>query len=186
VLGFDLESSNITKRVAFPVLIARSVAAITAPTTPGALALGDPLVYRPSSSTTAILVTNPAGQVETLSAQAGEAVVFPATNRPGLYLISETNDSDQEIAASQFVVNAGSLSESDLRPNPHLASELQGGTTESTPSGESSSLSDLWPPLVVIALIVIGLEWLVSRMGTLRGLVPRRMPAPFTGKRGGT
>ncbi len=184
-LGFDLESSNITRRVAFPVLIARSVAAITTPTTPSALALGDPLVYQPSAASTGVLVTNPAGTVATLPVQEGEPVVFTATNRSGLYLISETSDSGQEIATSQFVVNAGSLSESDLRPNPDLAASLQRGVSGAASSGDSPALSDLWPPLVAIALIVIALEWLVSRIGSPRGLVPRWRLALLAGKRGG-
>jgi hypothetical protein len=184
VLGFDLETSNITKRVAFPVLIARSVAAITTPTTPGALALGDPLVYQPATSATDVQVTNPAGNATTHSVQVGEPIVFPATNRSGLYLISETSESGQEISTSQFVVNAGSLSESNLRSNADLAAALQGGATQSGSDGDSSSLSDLWPPLVIIAMIVIALEWLVSRLGSLRGLVPRRIPSLLAGKRG--
>ncbi len=185
VLGFDLESSNITKRVAFPVLIARSVAAVTTPSTPSALPLGEPLVYRPTSgSTTGLQVTNPAGDAATLPVQEGEPVVFPATNRAGLYLLSETNDAGQEIATSQFVVNAGSLSESSLRPNPDLAASLQGNVTGDASGSDSRGLSDLWPPLVVIALVVIALEWLVSRLGSVRGLVPRLIPARLAGKRG--
>ena len=180
--GFDLETSNITQRVAFPVLIARSVSDLTVAPMASTLGLGEPLLFRATDNATEVAVTDPSGETTTL-AISGElnTVLFEGTGLAGLYSVREIGEQDQVLEETAFVVNAGHPIESDLRPNPSLEAALQGGTASNAAVMERQGLADIWPMLVAIATAVIALEWVVFHAGrwrlpTLRNLsslVPR-------------
>jgi len=178
--GFDLESSNITQRVAFPVLIARTVADLTVAPIPSTLALGDPLLYRISESVAEVAVTNPMGEITILTVpQAVDTVVFDSTGLDGLYTVDELGDDGQVLQASTFVVNAGHPVESDTRPNPSLGDALAGGSASDVAVTERQGLADLWPMLVSIAMAVIALEWLVFSAGVARLPTARSLASAF-------
>ncbi len=179
-LGFDLQTSNITQRVAFPVLIARAVAAITNPPVPSVLSIGAPLLYRTSDQAASIEVIAPNESVTAIPVpDAIDSALFEDTGIPGLYTIRELGPSDQLLAETVFVINAGHPLESDLRANPDLNAALQDGAVSAPATAPNEGLADLWPTIAAIALAVIALEWIV-----FHGLRMRR-PRFFPPKRAG-
>ena len=182
-MGFDLATSNITQRVTFPILVARSVESLTSPVIPNAIAVGESLVITANPAAASLVVANPLDQQTTLAVTEGEPVVMRDTGRGGIYTLTEQSAAEQVLAQYQVVVNAGSIAESNLRPNPDLPSLLSGGdTTAGTTQGDDAQ-SDLWPLLAGLALVVIAAEWLVSRAQGLTPLLQRIRAR--TVKRGG-
>ena len=169
--GFDLSTSNITQRVAFPILVARAVESLTEPPIPSAIAAGEPLVIGANPSTASLLVTNPIDQDSSLPVTAGEPVIMRTTGRSGIYTLTEMSAAGQPLDQYQVVVNAGSLAESNLRPNPDLAEALAGTWDGTSDRAGSIVKSDLWPLLTVVALAVIAAEWIVARA---QGATPAR------------
>jgi hypothetical protein len=178
--GFDLESSNITQRVAFPVLVARSVADLTIAPMASTLGLGEPLLYTASDSATDVVVTGPDGAATELAAgDAGQTVLFEGTGLAGLYTVAEHGDGGQLLEETAFVVNAGHPMESDLRINQSLDASLQGGAAANDTVAERQGLADIWPMLVAIAAAVIALEWLIFHVGQWRLPSLRNLPLPM-------
>ena len=167
-LGFDLESSNLTQRVAFPVLVARSVADMVTEPGASALALGETLRYPLTTGTTTVSVTDPAGEITTIDAQkSGGSILFEGVGQAGRYTLSELAG-EQMLDEVVFVVNAGHPIESDLRPNDALADSLTGAAAGDADVSERRGLADLWPLLVAVAGVVIALEWLAASAGWLQ------------------
>lgn len=167
--GFDLESSNLTQRVAFPVLIARSVADLTAEPLAGTLALGEPLSFSPASGASSIAVADPGGETTRVDlAGTGGPVLFEGTGRAGMYTLTELGQGNQVLEETVFVVNAGHPVESDLRVNDSLAESLQGAAASDEAATERRGLADIWPLLVALAAIAVAAEWLVFSAGWLR------------------
>lgn len=167
-LGFDLETSNITQRVAFPILIARSVSTLVTPPGSNLLALGDAIAFDPNPATSQVNITVPDDSVTELAMTDEAPISFADTTRPGLYLVEELDANGQVRESAHYVVNTGSLAESDLRPRDGLLSALVGGDTSNLDAGNTGALSDLWPLLVAVALLVIAAEWMIARFGALR------------------
>jgi hypothetical protein len=186
ILTVDPETSNLPKRVAFPVLIANMVAALAPDGVPAAIPLGEPLVYEPRASTGSVEIVPPSGEPVVLpvfvapprekdTASPGSNprdVVYTDTGAAGAYTVTETDAAGIDAGSTRFVVNAGHPRESDLRANLGLASALAGasGTRVNTPREERF---DLWPLLTLIALLVIAAEWLTTLWSARRG-APRR------------
>jgi hypothetical protein len=170
VLAVDPETSNLPKRVAFPVLIANMVGALAPDGIPAALALGDPLVYEPRAATAAVEITAPSGAVTHLpvgqtaaaSGPTGGAVardvVFTDTGTAGAYTVSEQDAAGASLGSTRVVVNAGHSRESDLRPGPGLADALA-NASGAVATAERQERVDLWPLLALGALAAIILEW---------------------------
>jgi hypothetical protein len=171
--GFDLASSNITERVTFPILVARSVESLTTPPIPGAIGVGDTLLVTAAPAATTVQVTNPIGRQTSLDVSSGEPAVVRKTGHSGIYLLTELASTGQVLAEYQIVVNAGSLTESNLRPNPGLADSLEGGDGSEPLANGSNPRSDLWPLLAALALFVIAAEWLVVRAQGARPMFAR-------------
>jgi hypothetical protein len=85
-------------------------------------------------------------------------LVFPDTGRPGDYQITELDSQGNVIGGGTVVVNAGHTRESDLRANLDLPGILATAQTTAD-TGSRLGLADLWPALVTVALIILGLEW---------------------------
>ena len=174
VLAIDPESSNLPKRVAFPVLVANMIAALAPDGIPAAIPLGEPLVYEPRAATAAVEIVPPGGEpalfpvapaapddAETPSAALARQIVYADTGAAGAYTVTETDASGIELGSTRFVVNAGHPRESDLRVNPGLAATL------ATASGADIAATrqervDLWPLLALLALLAIGAEWIAA------------------------
>lgn len=186
VMTFDLNdrATNLPQRISFPILMANIANELAPSPLPPAVPLGDPLRYRPRADTATVRIAPPVGDPVDLSvavstdssttgngavASTGDSlreVVYADTGQPGEYRITELNAAGAEAGGGTFVVNAGHTRESDIRANQDLPGTL--ATARSTEeSGSRASLSDLWPALVALALVVLGLEWLWS-------VLPRR------------
>jgi hypothetical protein len=185
VLAFDIASSNISRRIAFPILIANIAAQLVPSPLPPSVPLGDPLVYRPSADAVGVRITAPGDQSVELQlpelppeaagyAQgAGGAdlreVSFTDTGRAGEYQLVELAADGTQLGGGRFVVNAGHAAESDLRPNLELPEVL--ATSHSADQAViGSDLFELWPLFAAAALALLTLEWLLA-------LAPWRRPA---------
>ncbi len=158
-LGFDLATSNITQRVAFPVLIARAVANLASAPVPGVLDIGSPILYPTSDLAATIEVTAP-DQSDTIIPVTGNAALVEGTGQPGIYAIREYGEARNLINETAFVVNAGHPTESDLFANPNLAAALEGGVAAPPTSEATQGVADLWPLLAGAAVLLVAAEWL--------------------------
>ncbi|GAB4214812.1 MAG: VWA domain-containing protein [Roseiflexaceae bacterium] len=155
VWAFDLERSNLRTRLAFPLLVARTVRDLAPAPLPDAIQAGAPLILRPAARTTSIQLTTPDGQNSTTPA--APALTLDSLTQPGWYRVVEQTTGGA-LFDGRVAVNAGSPLESDLRPQtpPQLTADAQ---------GEASSqrrVLELWPWLALGALVVLGLEWLYT------------------------
>ena len=179
--GFDLASSTIGQRVAFPILIARSVTAIVAPALPSALPMGESVMYQPATGTDHIVVTAPGGTVTRIAApDSGGGVIIEPAAVAGQFTVQSVGQGEQVLSEASFMVNAGNPAESDIRPNPDLRTLLQGAAEGEVTTGEDRTLADLWPLLTTLVLAIVALEWIVAMGGQ-----PRRWRLPFARTRTG-
>lgn len=181
VLAIDPESSNLPKRVAFPVLVANMIAALAPDGIPAAIPLGEPLVYEPRAATVSVEIVPPAGESALLQVSPGENaqpatessasvsrdIVYADTGAAGAYTVTETDESGIELGSTRFVVNAGHPRESDLRANPSLAQTLASASGGGVTAIRQERV-DLWPLLALLALVAIAAEWVIA-------LSPRKM-----------
>ncbi|HWK80677.1 MAG TPA: vWA domain-containing protein [Thermomicrobiales bacterium] len=184
--AFTPDGSNIAQRVAFPILVANAVSSLTVDQIPAALSLGDPLTYRPSAGATSIAIDPPLGVTETLAipAATGNApddatarqVTFLDTSQTGTYRVRELASDGTTLREGAFVVNAGQIQESNLRPNPDLASALAASSPQGTSAGVASGKTEIWSLVAAVALALIVLEWIVA----LRRAGRRPKPAAET------
>lgn len=178
VLTVDPETSNLPKRVAFPVLMANLIAELAPDGIPASIPLGEPLVYEPRAATTQVAVTTPGGEESLVNATiagntASRSIVFADTGSPGVYTVQERDAAGDSLGATRFVVNAGHPRESDLRLNPALESTLSAATGRDVTTTRNERF-DLWPPLALIALVLIALEWLAWLWPARRAAASRR------------
>ena len=184
-LAFLADASNLPNRVAFPILVANMVNALTTTPLPASVSLGATVPLTPAGDVSRMEVTLPGGRVVTLEVPSGEgraaALPFTETNEPGVYSVVETRANGDDAASGVFVVNAGDRQESNLAPNPDLASLLAGGSQADAGGAASDGvLQELWPLLVGAAIAVAGAEWLLRmRQDRRRGAasVARRAPS---------
>ncbi len=179
VLTIDPEGSNLSKRVAFPVLVANMVAELAPDGIPAAIPLGEALVYEPRTATAAVEITSPSGESTVLSIapetpenRASRDVVFTDTGAAGAYSVKERDASGNDLGATRFVVNAGHGRESDLRANPGLEAILANATGLDIVATRLERV-DLWPLLALGALALIAAEWIAALMPSRRGSRPR-------------
>lgn len=202
VLTFDVGKSNLPSRPSFPILITNIANDLAPSPLPSSVPLGEPLVYRPHGEAAVVRFIPPTGEPIELRVDAGDTalpaapdesaaetaapareqlrdVAFADTGSSGEYRVVELGADGKEIGSGRFIVNAGSDWESDLRMNPDLPALL--ATAEATDeSGLRSTLSDLWPALVMAALALLALEWLVTVVPWRRNC--RHVRAPLTGR----
>lgn len=173
-LAFDIASSNISQRVTFPVLVARIVEGLTEDPLPGAVTIGEPLVYRPGTSASIVELTTPAGATERLSHVpsangSSTEITFGMSGQPGTYRVRELRADGGVAAEGTFVVNAGHPAESDLRPRPGLEAALVGGDPGGVSRSAATSAAELWPFLAAAGTLLILAEWLTWVRGITRG-----------------
>lgn len=165
-LAFDIAGSNISQRVAFPVLVARIVEGLSEDPLPDAVTIGEPLVYRPGVSAAIVEFTTPGGATERLphvpsSDGSSTDVTFATTGLPGTYGVRELRADGSVAAEGAFVVNAWHPAESDTRPRPGLEEALVGGDPRGISGRAATSAADLWPFLAAAGTLLILAEWLV-------------------------
>jgi Ca-activated chloride channel homolog len=153
IWAFDLAGSNLSTRLAFPLLVARTVRDLTPPALPASITAGARLMLRPDPRASAIELSGPQGMQATVAVSASTAL--DALTLPGFYRIDERAN-DRTIFRGQVAVNAGAAIESDLqsRPAPPLV-----GTDQAAVAGAQREMRDIWPWLALAALAVLMLEW---------------------------
>lgn len=154
VWAFDLAASNLPNRLAFPLLVARTVRDLTPSGLPASIPLDGTLMVRPSTRTADIRLVAPDDSGRSLPA--APIVRFDRLEQPGWYRLIEQGAGGQ-VFEGRVPVNAGSPLESDLRPQPRpqFTVTAPGATLETRRSGV-----EIWPWLALAALAVLALEWL--------------------------
>jgi Ca-activated chloride channel homolog len=156
VWAFDLAGGSLTTRLAFPLLVARTVRDLTPAPPPPAALLGAQLTLQPDPRADRLQVRDPAGGVLTMNLTPGAPVPLEL-NLPGVYQFTELAGTTTLFSAP-LPVNAGAPAESALgpRPLPNLAPvAVQAG-----PAASEAQAQQLWPWLVAAALGVLLVEWL--------------------------
>ncbi len=151
VLSFILGESNLTKRNAFPILVANAAHELLPPPLPESIRPGDPVALPSEQVFLSLSLTDPQGRVQTIGANRG--ALFDDTARTGLYVL-EGLTRDGQLKTVGFGVNAGSWDESDLglRAEPQFSV-----ATIDAPSPLTNRLpvADLWPVLVVAVVVLL-------------------------------
>ncbi|NJN67641.1 MAG: hypothetical protein HC884_13475 [Chloroflexaceae bacterium] len=167
VWTFDLVQSNLTTRLVFPLLVARTVRSLVPPPLPGSLTLGEPLLLSPAPHTDVIEVRHSDGSPpRSYPLVSGtDSLRLDYLDRPGLYTIIEQHEGETRYEG-YVAVNAGSPQESDLRPRPaSIGSALPlAPSAVVEPRGQASSpaqddLHPVWSWLALAALVVLMVEW---------------------------
>jgi hypothetical protein len=150
---FDLASSNLPTRLAFPLLVARTVRDLTPLPLPSSLQAGAALSLHPDARADELRISGPDGIQTTLAA--APAITLDTLTQPGLYQLEERR-AGTLLFRGQVPVNAGAPIESDLRPGPkpQIASAAPAQDLEGEPQ-----MRDLWPWLALSALAILMLEW---------------------------
>jgi Ca-activated chloride channel homolog len=153
IWAFDLADSNLPTRLAFPLLVARTVRDLTPPALPASITAGARLALRPDPRASAINLSGPAGMQATVAVSSSTQI--DALTLPGFYRLEERADG-ATIFRGQVAVNAGAAIESDLRPrsSPPIV-----GADQPAASGPQRDVYDIWPWLALGALAVLMLEW---------------------------
>ncbi|MBX0326080.1 VWA domain-containing protein [Oscillochloris sp. ZM17-4] len=154
IWAFDLAQSNLTSRLAFPLLLARTVRDLTPAPLPESALAGQAVELRPDPRADTVEITAPDGSVRRLAAPRGEAVPITLDD-PGVYALRELAGAD-EVFAGQLPVNAGAARESDLTPRRLPAATAAPPPAASDPERDSRPI---WPWLAGAALIVMLGEW---------------------------
>lgn len=153
IWSFDLAAGNLTTRLAFPLLVARTVRDLTPPPLPASLQAGAPLLVRPDARADELRISGPGGLNTTLAA--APALTLDTLTQPGMYQLEERR-AGATLFRGQVPVNAGTAIESNLRPNPTPRIITSAPATSAAPERQ---LNDLWPWLVLGALALLVLEW---------------------------
>ncbi|MEM8535340.1 MAG: VWA domain-containing protein, partial [Chloroflexota bacterium] len=107
----------------------------------------------PNSRTTEVEIINPSGQVERITSRT--SLTVETLTQPGWYRIIEQGNTGP-LFDNRIAVNTGTALESDLQTQP--APTFSHAVTQSDDIVERR-MADLWPWLVLAALIVLAFEW---------------------------
>jgi hypothetical protein len=153
-LGFDLAGSNFPRQAAFPLFMSQSLEWLR-PRGDDRLsnhtAAGSAHSIQVPAAVTQVTVRAPSGKSETLEVKGG-SVLFDATAAAGIYRYSVGD------VVRYFAVSLSDARESDV--NTRRASGEQRVEAE-PPRGGAQALVPLWPYLLVLALVLLALEWCV-------------------------
>jgi hypothetical protein len=150
---FDPAAGNLPTRLAFPLLVARTVRDLTPPALPASILAGTPLTLRPDPRAGEIDLSGPESMRATLAVS--RSAEIDTLTQPGFYRVEERAGAET-VFRGQVAVNAGAAIESDLRarPAPPIA-----GAEQSSAGAPQREMRDIWPWLALGALAVLMLEW---------------------------
>jgi hypothetical protein len=155
----DLNSGNLTRHPAFPVLIANLIRLSGDVSLPGAIKTGEVISLPPASEFPTVLMTTPDGTRTDLSSTREDS--YFSTTEPGIYEI-ELVDLDGGRKTFSLGVNAGDLEESNIRPQPWSLGRTS-STLGTQPRGREIPLN-LTPWLLGFATLILILEaWIAWR-----------------------
>lgn len=156
---FVLGESNLPERLAFPLLMARTVRDLTPMPLPMALLAGEALTLRPGQRAETVEVLHPDGQVQHLVIS--PTLQFEGFTQPGMYTVTERAGSDI-IYEGRVAVNAGAPLESDVRARP-VPTDPGSNPGSSVAAAEqlpaSRERQPLWAWFALAALAVMVIEW---------------------------
>lgn len=154
IWAFDLGQGNLTTRLAFPLLVARTVRDLTPPAMPPSAQLGQKLQLRPDPRADRIELGAPDGLVAVIPVTPGTPVEI-ALPQAGVYALAERAGAEL-LYEGRLGVNAGAPIESDLTPQalPTAAPEAAAAF------GRDDTQRPLWPWLAAAALAIMLIEWL--------------------------
>lgn len=157
-LTFDLKQTNLTAKLAFPVLLARAVAEVTRPPLPSAVLAGQPvpLAAAPGAVLNVARQTDAGEQPVAL----GQSGTLDRTETPGLYTATESRGG-LVTWSGRFAVHSGSALESDVRPQ--AIPDFQAAPPPAPSSSTEPSGRELWMFLALAALVALGVEAVVAR-----------------------
>lgn len=151
-LGFDIADSNFPLQASFPLFLGESLTWLHAGAIQHArtqVAAGDPVTISTPNRQSELIVESPSGKSSTFSVQSGEQQ-FEATGQAGLYrYVTDSID-------GYFAVNLTSQNESDIRPRAILPARAQPASTTAQAGRVNIAL---WPQLVLLAMLLLALEW---------------------------
>jgi hypothetical protein len=151
---FSIGSGNLPARLAFPLLVARTVRDLTATPPPASVGAGQSISVRPSTRATSLAIVAPdAARTELPAANARDLDIF---TQPGFYTIEERAGAST-IYTGVVGINAGAPGESDLRPQP--APDIAAPASDPG-SGPQQHSMDLWPWLAGLTLVLLVFEWM--------------------------
>lgn len=163
VFPFDLASSDLPLRIAFPVIMANIVewlhpgdaAGIDGNINPGAVV---PLIPHPRAES--VRVEMPNGETWTHSLDGNsEPVLFDQTMLPGLYSVDLYGKSGELVQSGQFAVNFTNPGESQIAPGE----AIRVGNIEVLPDNEETrGKSELWAIFLAVGLLLLAFEWWLS------------------------
>lgn len=180
LIASPLGTSNLSQRIAFPILIA-NLAQLLAPAPAQSIyTLGDSVTIQPHAGTVLIRITSPIGGESQINVPATTAdspqigqTAYTDSRVTGRYIVQEIDSDGGEVSSRIFTVNAGDEIESDLRANPGLAALLDTATVSDATVSARDRLNDLWPLLAGLALVLLTIEWLTTARGA-----KKTAPAP--------
>lgn len=154
IWNFDPSAGNLATRLAFPLLVARTVRDLTPPPLPQSIQAGTAPALRPDSRASELRITAPGGEQQRLPSAA--AVALGPLRQPGFYQIEEHAPAGL-LFHGALAVNAGAPGEANLRqqPAPVIAARPPAADDERQPARR-----ELWPWLALAALAVLAAEWL--------------------------
>jgi len=171
VVTFDLHDSDLPLQIAFPILFAelvRYLAPAQAVDDTG-LQPGRLVNISPGSEVTQVTVTSPSGRAYPLDPSSA-GFSFTHTDELGLYQVQYSGTSVQE--KDLFAVNLFEPAEASIRPAEGVP--IGSSVVRGVPSREVGQ-RELWPWLVLAALLTLLIEWWVDHQRPI-GLNPRPRP----------
>jgi hypothetical protein len=162
IWAFGLRQGNLRNRLAFPLLVARSVRELTPPPLPGTLASGAMLDVRPSPRARAVELVAPDGSPT--RRDTSSLLTLGPLSAPGIYTLRELDETGT-LYEGFVAVNAGSGLESDLRPRP--APDIVARPLAEVARAEQAAGRDLWPYLALLALAALLFEWVYVQRSRL-------------------
>lgn len=186
-ITFDLATSGLTKKIAFPLLIGNIVDRLQTHRVPVSAPLGTGVLLEPAAGTRAVQLRDPTGatrDLELRESAGGAPSVYATLDRPGLYALIERDGNGTTILQESFAVNGGDSVSSNLRNVPSALPVGAGGLAPAlppVPAGQAQAavpqlapatrqLGELWPILLGVAGFLLLIEWAVG----LGGLTPPR------------
>lgn len=159
--GFDLRDSDLPLRVAFPIFVTNSLRWLSTPRGQSAeegasLRAGQPIPILAPQDAREITVKAPGGSTERLPVRDDEPVLYDRASRIGIYQAQSGN------WTQSFAVSLLNKAESDLTPQDALKFGSKGAVTA---ENRARTNRELWGYLVVVALLVLGVEWWVFHRG---------------------